>query len=276
MSNPAFEAQVAAAKAYEALLVPALFGQWASLVVDLANLVEGERVLDVACGTGVLARSAQRRTGPRGYVVGLDPSPGMLAVAKELAPSVDWRQGMAESLPFPDASFDAVVSQFGFMFMDRDKAAHEMLRVLRPDGRVVVAAWDSTDNIPAYATEIALLERIAGTRAADALRAPFVLGDRERFAEIFRNAGASSVVINTAKGIGQFPSIRAMVEADLRGWLPVMGVHLTEEQISRILEEAQDALAVYVSRDGRVTFDASAHLLGAKKLLQWPSIGRPP
>ena len=265
MSNPAFEAQVAAAKAYETLFVPALFGQWASLVVEAANLVEGERVLDVACGTGVLARNAQQRTGPTGYVAGLDPSPGMLAVAKELSPSVDWRQGVAELLPFPDGSFDAVISQFGFMFMDRDKAAHEMLRVLRPNGRVVVAVWDSTDNIPAYAAEIALLERIAGTRAADALRAPFVLGDRERFAGIFRSAGASSIVMNTFKRIGQFPSIRVMVEADLRGWLPVMGVDLTEEEISRILEEAQEVLASYVSDDGRVTFDASAHLLSARK-----------
>ena len=265
MSNPTFEAQVAAAKAYETLFVPALFGQWASLVVEAANLVEGERVLDVACGTGVLARNAQHRTGPTGYVAGLDPSPGMLAVAKELSPSVDWRQGAAESLPFPDASFDAVISQFGFMFMDRDKAAHEMLRVLRPNGRLVVAVWDSTDNIPAYAAEIALLERIAGTRAADALRAPFALGDRERFAEIFRKAGASSVVMNTSKGIGQFPSIRVMVEADLRGWLPVMGVDLSEEKIGRILGEAQEALASYVSDDGRVTFDASAHLLSARK-----------
>lgn len=265
MSNPAFEAQVAAAKAYENLFVPALFGQWASLVVDAANLVEGERVLDVACGTGVLARTAQHRTGPMGYVAGLDPSPGMLAVAKELAPSVDWLQGVAELLPFPDASFDAVVSQFGFMFMDRDKAAHEMLRVLRPNGRVVVAVWDSTDSIPAYAAEIALLERIAGTQAADALRAPFVLGDRERFAEIFTNAGASSVVTNTSKRIAQFPSIRVMVEADLRGWLPVMGVDLTEDKISRILEEADYVLASYVSDDGRVTFDASAHILSARK-----------
>ena len=265
MSSPALEAQVLAAKAYDSLLVPALFGQWASRVVDAANLVEGQSVLDVACGTGVLARKAKLRTGPTGYVAGLDPSPGMLALAKELSPSVDWRQGVAESIPFSEASFDAVVSQFGFMFMDRDKAAHEMFRVLKPNGRLVVAVWDSAENIPAYAAEIALLERIAGTRAADALRAPFVLGDRELLAKIFKNAGASSVMINTPKGSGRFPSIRVMVEADLRGWLPVMGVDLTEEEISRILEEAEDVLGAYVAGDGRVTFDASAHLVSARK-----------
>src|SRR5690606_14144734 len=118
MRDASLEAEVAAARAYEALFVPALFGQWAASVVDAAQVSTGERVLDVACGTGVLAREAQRRTGPAGHVTGLDPGVGMLAVAKELAPTVDWRQGMAESMPFADASFDAVVSQFGLMFMD--------------------------------------------------------------------------------------------------------------------------------------------------------------
>lgn len=265
MSNPSLEAEVAAAKAYEALFVPALFGQWASRIADAANLVAGQSVLDVACGTGVLAREALRRTGPRGYVAGLDPSDGMLAVAKESSPSVDWRQGTAESMPFSDASFDAVVSQFGLMFTDRDRAIREMLRVLKPNGRLIVAVWDTVENIPAYAAEIALLERLAGTRAADALRAPFVLGDRERLSDVFNNAGASAVTISTPKGVAQFPSIRVMVEADLRGWLPVMGVNLTEEEISRILAEAEHALAPYVTDDGRVRFDAPAHLITANK-----------
>jgi SAM-dependent methyltransferase len=189
----------------------------------------------------------------------------MLAVAKELCPSVDWRQGTAESMPFADASFDVVTSQFGLMFMDRDRAIREMLRVLKPNGRLVVAVWDTLQNIPAYAAEVALLERLAGTRAADALRAPFVLGDPELLAEIFNAAGAGSVAISTPKGVAQFPSIRVMVEADLRGWLPVMGVNLAEEEISRILEEAEDALDPYVIDDGRIAFDAPAHLVTATK-----------
>lgn len=265
MIDPTLEAEVAAARAYEALFVPALFGQWASRVVDAASLVAGQSVLDVACGTGVLAREAGLRTGPTGYVAGLDPSAGMLAVAKELSPSVEWRQGTAESMPFPDASFDAVVSQFGLMFMDRDRAVREMLRVLKPNGRLVVAVWDTVQNIPAYAAEIALLERIAGRRAADALRVPFVLGDQELLAEVLNNAGANSVTISTRKGVARFPSIRVMVEADLRGWLPVMGVKLAEEEIGRILEEAEHVLDSYVTDDHQVTFDVPAHLVTAKK-----------
>lgn len=265
MSNTTVDAQVAAAKAYEELFVPALFGQWSPRVADAANLVTGESVLDVACGTGILTREACLRTGPEGYVAGLDPSAGMLAVAQNITRSVDWRQGTAEVMPFADATFDAVVCQFGLMFMDHDRAIREMLRLLKPNGRLVVAVWDTVQTIPAYAAEIALLERLAGTQAADALRAPFVLGNRELLVKIFNDAGAGSVTINTSKGVARFPSIRVMVEADLRGWLPAMGVNLTEEEIGRILNEAEDVLNSYLADDGRVTFDVSAHLVTAKK-----------
>lgn len=265
MRDASLEAEVAAARAYEALFVPALFGQWAASVVDAAQVSTGERVLDVACGTGVLAREAQRRTGPAGHVTGLDPGVGMLAVAKELAPTVDWRQGTAESMPFADASFDAVVSQFGLMFMDRERAIRELLRVLKPNGRMVVAVWDAVERIPAYAAEIGLLERLAGRRAADALRAPFVLGDQALLAEAFNDAGVGSVTISTRTGVACFPSIRVMVEADLRGWLPVMGVHLAEDEIGRILQAAEDVLSSYVAADGRVTFDVPAHIVSARK-----------
>jgi len=266
MSEPSLRAQIDAAKAYEALFVPALFGQWVPKVVDAAQIQPGQRVLDVACGTGVLAREVASRTGPTGFVAGLDPNPGMLAVAKDLTPTVDWRQGAAESIPFPDQSFDTVVSQFGLMFfMDRHQALREMLRVLTQAGRLVVVVWDSLDNIPGYSAEVALLERLAGTRAADAVRAPFVLGDPQNLAKLFKDAGAASVEITTSQGTARFPSIRVMVEAELRGWLPMMGVLLTEDQIDRILQEAEDALGSYVTAEGRVTFVAAAHLVTAKK-----------
>src|SRR5919108_5331348 len=127
MTEPTLQAQIDAANAYEALFVPALFGQWAPRVADAAQIQPGQRVLDVGCGTGVLAREVASRMGSSGRVAGIDPSPGMVAVAKQLAPTVDWREGLAESLPFPDQSFDAVVSQFGLMFFtDRRQALREM------------------------------------------------------------------------------------------------------------------------------------------------------
>jgi SAM-dependent methyltransferase len=225
----------------------------------------GQRVLDVACGTGVLAREAHARTGPTGYVAGLDVGPGMLAVAQELDPAVDWRPGRAEALPFPDESFDAVVSQFGLMFFtDREQAVRETARVLEPGGRLAVAVWDTLANILAFAAEVELLERLAGPQAADAVRAPFALGDRERLVSIFQRADLPSATVATHPGVARFPSIRVMVEADLRGWLPVMGVNLSEDEIERILQAAERELAAYVTQD-EVVFEALAHLVTATK-----------
>lgn len=264
MSEPGLNALVDAARAYELLFVPALFGQWPPMILDAARVELGKRLLDVACGTGILARAAAARTGSTGYVAGVDPGPGMLAVARELAPDVDWRAGVAERLPFPDRTFDIVGCQFGLMFFtDRAQALHEMLRVLLPGGRLVVVTWDAVAKIPAFGAEVALLDRLAGPRAADALRAPFVLGDRDELADLVRRAGGTAVSVTTHRGTARFPSVRVMVEADLRGWLPVMGVVLDEPTIDRVLGDAERDLGAYVSSDGHVEFGVQAHFVMA-------------
>jgi SAM-dependent methyltransferase len=261
MHEPPPRDQIEAALAYEALFVPALFRPWASIVADAARLQPGQRVLDVACGTGVLAREAADRVGPSGRVVGLDPNPGMIAVAADHAPHVEWRPGSAESLPFPDGSFDAVVSQFGLMFFaDRSQAIREMMRVLVPGGLMTIAVWNSLESMPAYAAEVELLERTAGRPAADALRAPFVLGNLAELAVFFAEAGVRKGSIETHQGVAGFPGIRTMVEADLRGWLPMMGINLTDDHIDAILQEAEHALAAYRTADNRIAFPVSAHV----------------
>jgi len=262
MNKPDIDEQIAGARAYEALHVPALFKQWCPRMLDAAGVARDDRVLDVACGTGVLAREATVRVGPAGSVAGVDPGHGMLAVAKELAPSIEWQEGTAESLPYPDRSFDAVVSQFGLMFFsDRSQALREMIRVLKPGARLAVAVWDSLEKSEAYPEEVALLQRLAGKTAADALRAPFALGDKADLIALFEASGVESVGVETHTGTACFPSIRTMVEADLRGWLPVMGVVLPEEQIDSILNEAEGVLAEYVTADGKVVFNSPAHIV---------------
>ena len=266
MSERNLQTQIDAAKAYEALFVEALFAQFASKVADAAHIERGQRVLDVACGTGILTRELIRRTGSAASLAGIDPSPGMLVVAKEQAPDVEWREGVAESLPFPDRSFDAVVSQFGLMFFtDRKQALREMVRVLNPGGRLAVAVWGSLDSMPAYADLVALLDRTAGRAAADALRAPFVLGDRKALSALFSESGVASPQVAMLDGVARFPSIRILVEADLRGWLPLVGITLAEDRIDQILQEAEVALGSYVNPDGRVTFALSAQLVTATK-----------
>lgn len=266
MATPQLQEQIAAARAYEDLFVPALFRQWAPLLAKVAHVGPGKRVLDVACGTGILARELAAQVGTSGSVAGLDLMPGMLEVAKQVAPNIEWKQGTAEALPFPDQSFDVVVSQFGLMFFpDRTKSLREMLRVLTPGGHLAVAVWDSLDNIPAIAAEVALLERVAGQTAADALRAPFVLGNKAELEQLGRDAGISAPTVNTHPGTARFPSIRTLVEADLRGWLPVMGVMLEEETIQTVLGEVDRELRAYVDGSGRAVFEISAHVLNGSR-----------
>src|SRR5690349_10654961 len=190
-----------AAEVYEAFFVPALFAEWAPRITDVARVRAGQRVLDVACGTGVLTREVAVRVGPAGSAVGLDVNAGMLAVARRRTPDIEWRAACAEALPFEDESFDAVVSQFGLMFFeDRQAALGEMMRILRPGGYLAVAVWASIEQSPGYAALLRLLQRLFGDDVAAALRAPFVLGDRETLLAVFSEAGISSADASTQLG----------------------------------------------------------------------------
>lgn len=267
MMNPTWRATGDAATIYQDHIVPALMEEWAPRVAAAAEIRAGQNVLDVACGTGVLTRAAADRTGPTGMVTGLDLSPRMLAVAERLSPELRWRQGNAEALPFADDSFDAVVSQFGLMFIpDRPSALREMMRVLAPGGRLVVAVWASLIDTPAYAAEVALVERLAGVTAAEPLRAPFVLGDPDQLAAHFHAAGIAHVTLTLQQGKGTFPNIRTMIELDLRVLLPMMDVVLEEKLISEIVDQAESALAPYVKyNQGTITFASPALLATAVK-----------
>jgi SAM-dependent methyltransferase len=266
MNHPDLATQVGAATNYEEAVVPALMREWAPRVAAAAGIRPGDRVLDVACGTGVLSRVVAHAVGPAGSVTGLDFDPGMLTIAARAGPGISWHRGVAENLPFRDATFDAVVSQFGLMFFeDRCRALREMWRVLRPGGRMAVAVWASLEDTPAYAAEVELVERMAGPAAADVLRSPFVLGDRDVLEETFAAAEIALSSLTTHAGTGQFPSIRAMVDTDLNGWLPITGVQLDRQTVERILTEAESVFQQYLTAEGTVRFASPAHVAVARR-----------
>jgi len=149
-------------------------------------------------------------------------------------------------------------------FPDRVQAIREMLRCAKPGAWVAVAVWEALERTEAYPISVDLLSRWAGQAAADALRAPFVLGNTDELRSLFAEAGVSVVSIDTQHGTARFPTVRTMVEADLRGWLPVMGVFLNDDLIELILAEADDALSEYVTVDGEMVFDAPAHIVTAQ------------
>lgn len=249
-----------AAEIYEEFFVPALFEPWACQVADAAAVQPGQRVLDVACGTGILARTVADRVGPDGAVVGLDSNDGMLAVAQRQAPDVEWRRGLAEDLPFDSDSFDAVVSQFGLMFFDdKSRALQEMARVLRPGGRLAVAVWDSLDNTPGYAVMVDLLQRLFGTEAANGLRAPYSLGDVPTLAALLAEADLPAATISTHPGTVGFPSIQSWVYTDIKGW--VLADMIDDAQYELLLKEAEPVLQQFVTEQGTVSFSSPIHII---------------
>jgi len=250
-----------AAEVYEEFFVPALFGEWAPRLCDAADAARGLRVLDVACGTGVVAREAARRGAE---VTGLDRNAGMLAVAQRLAPAVQWREGLAERMPFDDGAFDAVICQFGLMFFeDRVKALAEMARVTKPGGRLVVATWDSLERTPGYRAMVDLLHRLFGADIAAGLRAPFVLGDRDELRDLFQIAGIAAPRIETVTGTARFPSIEAWVRTDIKGW--TLAEAIDEAQYARLQGSARQDLKQFTQPDGSVGFDSPAHIVTAVK-----------
>jgi len=253
-----------AADVYEEFFLPALFQEWAPRLVEMAQLQPGHGVLDVACGTGVVARAAAHHVGPTGTIVGLDRNDGMLAVARRKAPHIDWRQGRAEALPFDSNSFDAVMSQFGLMFFDDRRAAiAEMWRVLRPGGCLVLAVWDTIENTPGYAAVTELLQRLFGQEVADALRAPYALGDRDVLRGLLAEAGVRAPEIVTQDGTARFPSIDAWVHTDVKGW--TLADTIDETQYDRLLDEARLELRSFTDRHGAVSFRAPAHIVTSVK-----------
>lgn len=253
-----------AAEVYEEFFLPALFDQWPRRIIEIAELKSGDRVLDVACGTGILARTAVSSVGEKGSVTGLDLNKGMLEVAKQKEPAVEWVQGRAEALPFGNDSFDAVVSQFGLMFFeDQPKALQEMIRVLKPGLKMVVAVWDALENSQGYLEMVNLLEQLFGGEIADALRVPFLLGDLNRLHSLFYAAGVKNTQIKTLEGTARFPSIESWVYTDIKGW--TLADKLSDAQFDRLLSQAKIKLSHFVNIDGTVSFPAPAHVVTVSK-----------
>jgi SAM-dependent methyltransferase len=199
--------------------------------------------------------AAAARVGPAGHVAGLDPNAGMLTVAERRAEPIDWRNGVAETIPFPDGSFDRVVSQFAVMFFDdREAALAEMARVVRPGGTVAVATWAAAES-PGYAALIDLLGRACGPAAADALAAPFCLGAPDALGALV-SAAFDDVAVRRYVGWARFASIDAWVRTEIEGW--TLAGTIDDDALARLVVAARDELAEFTDAAGSVAFPAPA------------------
>jgi ubiquinone/menaquinone biosynthesis C-methylase UbiE len=188
-----------AAENYERYFVPTIGMPFATALLDAAGLHRDERVLDVACGTGVVTRLAAEQVGPNGSVVGLDINPAMLAVARSAPPSgavIEWHEASAESLPLADGSFDVVLSSLGLQFVsDRSSALREMRRVLDPDGRLAIATVGPTP--PLFAILEQALSRHVKPEVAAFMRAVFSLHEHRELEDLASGAGFRDVEVRS-------------------------------------------------------------------------------
>ena len=190
------EAAQHAAESYERYFVPAIGVPSAEPVIGAAALEEGARVLDVGCGTGVAARLAAEQVAPTGVVAGVDPNPGMLAVARRTAPGIAWHIGAAEDLPLPDESFDAALCSLSFQFFaDKVKALQEVRRVLAPGGRVALGTPGPTPPPMAAIDEV--LTAHIGPEASMFVQRVFSVHDPDQVHTVFDAAGFEGAEIET-------------------------------------------------------------------------------
>lgn len=184
---------------YERFFVPAIGAPLATDLIRLAALRPGERVLDVACGTGVVARLASQQVDATGSVAGLDVNPGMLAVARSATPPdmpIEWHEASAEAMPLPDASFDVVLCQMGLQFMPNKHAAlREMRRVLVRGGRLILNVPGPTPRLFTIMGEA--LERHIGAEAAGFVYQVFSLHDTAEIQNLLSGAGFHDVSVQS-------------------------------------------------------------------------------
>jgi ubiquinone/menaquinone biosynthesis C-methylase UbiE len=186
-----------AAENYERYFVPTIGMAWATALLDAAELHAGDRVLDVACGTGVVTRLAAERVGPDGAVAGLDINPAMLAVARSVpsaGAAIEWHETSAESLPLADRGFDVVLSSLGLQFVpDKASALREMQRVLATDGQLAIATVGPTP--PLFAILEQALARHVKPEAAGFMRAVFSLHEPQELEKLTSDAGFRHVEV---------------------------------------------------------------------------------
>jgi ubiquinone/menaquinone biosynthesis C-methylase UbiE len=260
------------AESYERFMVPSLFAPWASYLIERANPQPGERVLDIACGTGIVARNVAPLVGPKGIVIGLDANPDMINVASTAAEqdhlAIEWHTGPAEQLPFPDGHFDLILCQFGLMFFaDRHGALKEMHRVLRKGGRVVLSVWQSLDRHPFYKTLHEVSYQHLGKSSVQTV---FSLGDSEELHKLLMDSGFQHVEIAPMSITARFPNAEEFLawEIDVdpaeTPALQNLDPQAQQEILKTVRQDMQNSLNE-IMQDDQVVLEFHAHVVRAQE-----------
>ena len=276
MVNPAmdgrdhYQLDDSAPELYQRYLVPAVTALWAADLLARICLRSGERVLDVACGTGVVARGAAEQVGASGHVAAIDVNAAMLEVARRIDPPagspIAWQQASALDLPYDDGSFDVVLCQLGLQFFpDPGAALRQMRRVLVARGRLGLNVYSAIERTPAaLALSEALDQRIGGD-ASRPKRSEHSLADAAELRGLVAAAGFGEINISTVTQTLRFPSVADWVRIQLSAsplatLLSGLDPAHAESLSSAIVADVEVALATYSGDDG-LAFPQEAHVL---------------
>ena len=262
-TDETFQIPLEAAETYERDFVPALFAEWAPITLGGVSLDPGDRLLDIACGTGIVSRTAHDTWGGAITVTGVDLNQAMLTVARRMAPAIEWVEGDAARLPMDDDSFDAATCQMAFMFLpDRRGALTEMARVVRPGGRLAVLVPAGLEAQPAYAPFVEVAVGHSGEDARTMLGTYWNCGDADAFTGVATEAGWADAAAVTTLGAARFTSIEAFVDTELDA--TPLGERITDEARAEIVADLRPELSQYLvdhQRDEELALPFACHLV---------------
>ncbi|MDQ2052745.1 methyltransferase domain-containing protein [Natronolimnohabitans sp. A-GB9] len=255
----AWQLEQSASDAYEEYLVPPILDPWAERLINSVRLGSDDRVLDVGCGTGIVARRAIAELNADSTVVGLDRNERMLAKAEEEAggsePAIEWRQGDAADLSFADEQFDVVFCQQALQFFDQPETAlAEMRRVLAPDGRIACSIWRPIEYQPGYIVLAEALERHVGDEAGLMIRGIFPGWNTNSVRNLAREAGFDDVTLTIEIGDIRYPSISEFVRREAAS--SPLAEHIAgvaEDVREELIGEVTDKLIDYTDDEGIIS-----------------------
>jgi ubiquinone/menaquinone biosynthesis C-methylase UbiE len=248
---------------YERFLVEPLFRPFAQELLDRTALAPNERLLDLACGTGIVARLAQHTLGDRG-LVGVDASPAMLAVARSVAPAIDWRQADAARLPLAaDETFEVVTCHQGLQFFpDKPSAMREARRVLVPGGRLAIGTWLPVDDVPL----IRDLQRVAERHLGPVIDQRHSFGDPDAIRRLLVDAGFHDVHVETYTHTVRFgggPAVFGRLNTMAVVGMSAAAKTMTDEERARVIavvaNDSVEALQPYADGSDLV-FDLGSNI----------------
>ena len=264
MSSEQWQLTDDSAARYERCVARYILAPWAPMLVDAAHVVAGAHVLDVACGTGIVARDAARRLGPTGRCVGVDLNRGMIAVARSIGssgdPPIEWLEADALDLPFPSKSFDVVLCQQGLQFFpDRAKALREMRRVLVDKGRIAASVWRNAG--PYNSALAAALARHIDQETAARFLASRKTPAHDALMEAATAAGVADIRISVSRIHVHLPHIDSFALEHLAATPVASAVaSATGEARAQVASDVAQAMRPYTDGDG-VTYPEEVNVL---------------